>query len=103
MSQRVVTDIGNHIGRFVESDANNFVGVWRYHFRVRVSIPIDVPFKRRMRLRKSETEWCWVHFKYEAVPTICFICGLIGHGDKFCDKLFEVQCSDIEKPYGAWM
>lgn len=38
MSQRVVADIGNYIGKFVESDANNFVGVWRDHFRVRVSI-----------------------------------------------------------------
>ncbi|XP_074352198.1 uncharacterized protein LOC141691372 [Apium graveolens] len=27
MSQRVVTDIGNHIGKFMEGDANNFVGV----------------------------------------------------------------------------
>ncbi|KAL8103334.1 hypothetical protein AgCh_027777 [Apium graveolens] len=29
MSQRVVTDIGNPIGTFVESDPNNFVRVWR--------------------------------------------------------------------------
>lgn len=53
MSQRVVTDIGNHIGKFVESDVNNFVGVLRDHFRVRVSIPLDVPLKRRMKLRNN--------------------------------------------------
>ncbi|XP_074352931.1 uncharacterized protein LOC141692091 [Apium graveolens] len=103
MSQRVVTDIGNYIGRFVESDTNNFVGVWRDYFRVRVSIPLDVPLKRRMRLRKNATEWCWVRFKYEAVPTFCFICGLIGHSDRFCDKLFETQGDTVEKPYGTWM
>lgn len=28
MSQRVVQDIGNYIRNFVESDINNFVGVW---------------------------------------------------------------------------
>lgn len=103
MSQRVVVDIGNHIGKFVESDVNNFVGVWRDHFRVRVSIPLDAPLKRRMKLRKSATEWCWVTFKYEAVPMFCFICGLIGHSDKFCAKLFEAQGEEIEKPYGSWM
>lgn len=27
MSQRVVTDVGNYIGRFVEADSNNFMGV----------------------------------------------------------------------------
>lgn len=103
MAQRVVQDIGNHIGQFVESDVNNFVGVWREYFRVRVSIPLNVPLKRRMRLRKSETEWCWVTFKYEAIPTFCFICGLIGHSDKFCSKLFDMQSEEIERPYGSWM
>lgn len=63
MSQRVVIDIGNHIGKFKESDANNFVEVWRDHFRVRVSISLDIPLKRRMKLRKNDTEWCWVYFK----------------------------------------
>lgn len=62
MSQRVVTDIGNYIGKFVEFDANNFVGVWREYFRVRVSILLNVPLKRRMKLKKSDTNWCWVNF-----------------------------------------
>ncbi|MDV3180553.1 MAG: hypothetical protein Q8829_02590 [Candidatus Phytoplasma australasiaticum] len=28
---------------------------------------------------------------------------MIGHGEKFCDKIFEVPIEQIEKPYGAWM
>lgn len=56
MSQRVVTDIGNYIGKFIESDANNFVGVWREFLRVRVSISLDIPLRRRMKLKKNSTE-----------------------------------------------
>lgn len=56
-----------------------------------------------MKLSKNASEWCWVMFKYEAVPTFCFICGLIGHSDIFCDKLFETQGDTIEKPHGTWM
>lgn len=73
MSQRVVTDVGNYIGKFIESDANNFVGVWREFIRIRVSIPIDKALKRRMKLRKSDSNWCWVNFKYEGIPTFCYI------------------------------
>lgn len=34
MSQRVVKDVGNYIGEYIESDNNNFVGVWREYLRV---------------------------------------------------------------------
>ncbi|XP_074323213.1 uncharacterized protein LOC141660153 [Apium graveolens] len=54
MSQRVVQDIGNYIGKSVESDNNNFVGVWREYLRVRVSIPLDKPLKRRTKLRSKK-------------------------------------------------
>lgn len=103
MSQRVVKDVGNYIGIFIESDVNNFVGVWREYLRVRVSVPLDVPLKRRMKLKKSAENWCWVNFKYECIPNFCYICGMIGHGEKFCEKLFETSTEIVEKPYGSWM
>lgn len=103
MSQRVVTDIGNYIESFIESDANNFVGVWRDYLRIKVSLKLDNPLKILMNLKKSESIWCWVNFMYEAIPTFCFICGMVGHGEKFCEKLFDTPIDQIEKPYGAWM
>lgn len=42
-------------------------------------------------------------FKYENVPTFCFICGIMGHSEKFCSRLFEVSDGEINKPYGAWI
>ncbi|XVF73183.1 hypothetical protein PTKIN_Ptkin12aG0180600 [Pterospermum kingtungense] len=32
-----------------------------------------------------------VNFKYELLGTFCFICGLLGHLDRFCSKLFETD------------
>ena len=40
---------------------------------------------------------------HKHVPTLCFICGLIGHSDNFCAKLFDGQGENIERPYGSWM
>lgn len=56
-----------------------------------------------MKLKKSDTDWCWVNFKYENLPTFCFICGMVGHSDKFCEKLFDTMDGNIEEPFGAWM
>ncbi|KAK1387792.1 hypothetical protein POM88_015970 [Heracleum sosnowskyi] len=69
----------------------------------RVATDIDTPIKRRMKLQKSQKEWCWVNFKYEAIPTFCFIYGIIGHGERFCDRIFDTLIESIEKPYGAWL
>lgn len=66
-------------------------------------IPIDKPLKHRMKLRKSDNQGCWANFKYEGVPTFCYICGIIGHSEKFCEKIFETPPELIEKPYGSWM
>lgn len=56
MSQRVATDIGNYIGKYIDGDPNNFVGVWRDYLRIMVSISLDSPIKRRMKLKKSERD-----------------------------------------------
>lgn len=45
MSQRVVKDVGNYIGKFIESDDNNFVGVLREYLRVRVTIDLNMSLK----------------------------------------------------------
>ncbi|KAK1363579.1 hypothetical protein POM88_039140 [Heracleum sosnowskyi] len=103
MSQRVATDIGNYIGKYIDGDPNNFVGVWRDYLRIRVTLSLLIPVKRRMKLKKSGNEWCWVNFQYESIPTFCFICGIIGHGEKFCDKIFDTPIENIEKPYGPWL
>lgn len=103
MSQRVAKDIGNYIGVYIDRDPNNFVGVWREYLCIRVSLSLDTPIKRRMKLKKSEKDWSWVNFKYEAIPTFCYICGMIGHGERFCDRIFDTPLESIEKPYGVWL
>lgn len=101
MSQRVVKDVRNYIRKFIESDANNFVGVWREFLRVRVTINLEISIRKRMKLKKSEANWCWVNFKYKGIPAFCYICGMIGHNERFCERLFDTPLEQIEKPYGS--
>lgn len=103
MSERVLKATGDYIGTFVASCQKNFTGIWRDYLRVRVLIDIDKPLKRRMKIQRSKEECFWVNFKYERVLTFCFICGVIGHSERFCHKLFEGSQESIIKPYGMFM
>ncbi|KAF4375412.1 hypothetical protein F8388_024071 [Cannabis sativa] len=103
MSARVVQDVGNRIGVFIESDPNNFKGFWRNYLRIRVTINIEKPLRRKMKISPEGDDSFWVHFKYERAPTFCFICGIIGHTENFCAKLFQTPLDQIVKPYGIWM
>ncbi|XP_017217178.1 uncharacterized protein LOC108194750 [Daucus carota subsp. sativus] len=103
MSEKIITEVGNEIGKYVCSCPTNFKGVWREYMRIRVTMDLSKPLKRRMKIRKSGKEWIWITFRYENVPTFCFICGLLGHSEKFCNQLFEKLENEIVKPYGIWM
>lgn len=103
MTEKVVQEVGNYIGTFVESCQSNFTCIWREFLRVRVKVDLEKPLKRRMKVRKAGNEWFWIVFKYENAPTFCFICGILGHSDKFCSRLFDTLEEEIAKPYGVWM
>lgn len=102
MPEKVLQGIENYIGKFVDVYPNNFVGVWREYMRIRFKIDLSKSLKRRMKIKRIG-DYFWVNFMYENVPTFCFICGIIGHSEKFCSKLFEVLENKVVKPYGAWM
>ncbi|KAK1390943.1 hypothetical protein POM88_019121 [Heracleum sosnowskyi] len=102
-TERVVREVGNYIREFVASCPSNFIGVWRDFLRVRVKVDVNKPLKRRMKVRRTGDAWFWINFKYENVPTFCFICGVLGHSERFCSRLFVVPENEITKPYGDWM
>ncbi|KAJ9184760.1 hypothetical protein P3X46_004455 [Hevea brasiliensis] len=75
--------VGNQIGRFVESDANNFKGIWRNYMRISVAIDVHSPLKRTMKITKSDSCGKWINIMYQWLPTFCFYYEVIGHADKF--------------------
>ncbi|XP_030479412.2 uncharacterized protein LOC115696660 [Cannabis sativa] len=98
-SVTVVKDIGNYIGKFQKTDPNDFKGVWRDYLRVRVSVCVDAPLKKRMRLQMKNGPICNVKFKYEDLTTFCFVCGVLGHSERFCEKAFDTPPHLLTKPY----
>nr|GMD01183.1 uncharacterized protein LOC109173053 [Ipomoea batatas] len=102
-SEKSVTAIGNFIGEFLKIDEATFSGWWQSFIRIRVRINITKPLASGMRIRRNGGDWSWVSFRYERLPNFCFICGLIGHTEKFCIKLFEGFSPTAEKHFGPWL
>ncbi|XP_060961840.1 uncharacterized protein LOC133032039 [Cannabis sativa] len=103
-TKKAVLEAGRFIGEYLESDPNNFTCVWREYFRVRVRINVSLPLKRRVKFRRRGNDsYFYANFKYEKVPTFCFICGVLGHSEKFCPRLYDTPEDRIVKPYGLFM
>ncbi|OAY35034.2 hypothetical protein MANES_12G065651v8 [Manihot esculenta] len=66
---------------------------------------IRLPLKGRLRLRKPKGKWFWAEFVYERINTFCFYCGIVGHNDRFCKKLYDLPYKIPREKfaYGAWM
>ncbi|KAF2307861.1 hypothetical protein GH714_032726 [Hevea brasiliensis] len=71
--------VGNQIGRFVESDANNFKGIWRNYMRISVAIDVHSPLKRTMKITKSDSCGKWINIMYQWLPTFCFYYEVIAN------------------------
>nr|GLL21695.1 uncharacterized protein LOC109184755 [Ipomoea trifida]GME04864.1 uncharacterized protein LOC109184755 [Ipomoea batatas]GME17380.1 uncharacterized protein LOC109184755 [Ipomoea batatas] len=56
-----------------------------------------------MRLKRDNGAWVVVDFRYERLPTFCFFCGVLGHGDKYCHKVLRGVDPALEMPYGSWL
>lgn len=94
MNEVIGKHLGNFIGAFLEYDPNNNSGVWRMYMRIKVQVDVRIPLKQEKKVKKAGGDWRTVCFKYERLSTFCFLCGLLGHSDKFCAKLFEMEEDD---------
>nr|GMD67874.1 Retrovirus-related Pol polyprotein from transposon RE1 [Ipomoea batatas] len=62
------------------------------------------PLKKQMKLKKDNDTSAFIDFRYKRLPSFCFLCGVIGQGDRYCPKVtHHVQDRKVENPFGAWM
>ena len=88
--------VGNQIRNFIrEYDEGNNSRIWRAYMRIRVKIDVRKPLKPWKKIHRVQGEGSVIRFKYGRLSTFCYICGLLGHSDKFCDQLFTRKKEDI--------
>lgn len=102
-SEAVLQVVGKSLGELVKLDENNFDGSLRMYYRIRVALSVAKPLKKGLRLKKDDGEWITVEFRYERLPTFCFLCGIIGHGEKVCAKMLDLDVKQKDRPFGSYL
>ncbi|KAL0444689.1 UNVERIFIED_CONTAM: hypothetical protein Slati_2191600 [Sesamum latifolium] len=75
------------------------------HPAVPGGLNVTKPLKRALKLRSLTGEELLVRFTYERLPNICYLCGCLGHIDRYCEVRFDKGFCETDdmKPYGPWL
>lgn len=92
----IMTALGHVIT--IEPDA---LGLSKFR-RVRLMLDINKPLRRTQKIRGKDGRIITVDFKYELLPFFCFMCGMMGHGEKDCPSQEEDE-TNCNLGWGLWL
>jgi hypothetical protein len=98
IQEKVGKTIRGYVGEFKEYDAKN--NLHSKFMRLKVRIDVNLPLKKEWKVRAEGGEWVTIKFKYERLGIFCFMCGILGHTDKKCTKLYELEDDDGFRGWG---
>ena len=101
MSEEVGRDLGSSSGKYIETDKRSWMSEQAKFMRVRVDLPINRPLRRGGNIVNPEGEKFWVSFKYERLPTFCFLCGILRHDERHCSG--NPNNFEAHRQYGDWL
>ncbi|KAL0003519.1 hypothetical protein SO802_017300 [Lithocarpus litseifolius] len=97
--------IGSKLGEVLEVDVPENGVQWGRYLRIRVKIDVTRKLVQGKKIKVENNEQRWVFFKYERLPNFCYLCGMLRHGEKECDKN-DLSGNGEEKgayQYDAWL
>ncbi|XP_074314076.1 uncharacterized protein LOC141649280 [Silene latifolia] len=93
------TRLGNSLGSFMHFKHGPNPELDRA-IRVRVLFDIREPLKTAIPIRVRDGRTISFPVKYERLPTFCYGCGIIGHGEKDCE---HGPYEDEDLKFGEWL
>lgn len=90
--------IAKKLGNLISVDSS--LDLFGKFIRVKVGVDVTRPLKRGVNVLVGG-EKLWLPVKYEALPTYCYNCGLLGHTFKYCESINRLEDVDpLDLPFG---
>lgn len=105
-SERCIRKIVAQCGEIIEIDRQSMEGFGR-SIRIKVMVDVSKPLKQGMKVEQMNSPPVWIPFKYEHLPSFCYLCGSLEHMRRECDLTEDMddllRLPDSKLPYGEWM
>ena len=98
---KVGQGIGSFLGTLKSFDDRN--SIHSSYMQIKVAIDVTVPLKKEWHVCAVNGEFVTVNFKYEKLGVFCHRCGVLGHTDKACSELFELDADDGVRHWGVFL
>jgi hypothetical protein len=69
--------------------------------KIKVAINVHNPITSGIHVGNPTDGTCWIDYRYEKLPQVCFNCGMIGHYDKLCRN--QTLKLETLAPLGPWI
>ncbi|XP_037494534.1 uncharacterized protein LOC119370436 [Jatropha curcas] len=98
MREEVAKSLGDFAGKFVSNDAKYLTEsaeLEDYSMRIRTTLDIRQPLRRMKKLLDVKGEAFYVWFSYERIFVFCYLCGLLGHTDSYCEIRLRKKLDEL--------
>ena len=103
MSTQVGKQFGDFVGKFIQYDETNNTRFGASYMQVKVQIDVSQLLKHWKKILLSNGSSSQVLFKYERLGLFFFLCGKLGHTERFCDFHFSMAIDSMARGWGNWL
>jgi hypothetical protein len=92
--------LGALMGKVEASEFYEYPGK-KVIIKIKVNVNVYKPITSGIHVGNPNDGNCWIDYRYEKLPLVCFKCGLVGHADTLCRN--PPMTLGTLAPLGPWI
>ncbi|KAJ8766763.1 hypothetical protein K2173_007830 [Erythroxylum novogranatense] len=93
--EEVAKSLGNFIDSYVTYDLKYNSQPHETILRIRSQLDVRQPLRTKKKLVDTKGEAFYAKFSYDWIHVFCYLCGLIGHTDSYCEQRLHKKLEEL--------